>query len=139
MGVHRDTVARLTRKAGDHALATHDELVALSPPTTEHQFDEKWSFVAKKEANCDRSDPAADHRGDHRDHVAYDPEHRLVVAVVPGARDVEVTETLMAEARRRSDRSSTRNASSPPRRSPTSATPPARVWLSEASRGTGAT
>ncbi len=28
----RDTVTRYTRKAGDHAKAAHDELVALSPP-----------------------------------------------------------------------------------------------------------
>jgi hypothetical protein len=32
VGVHRDTVTRSTRKAGDHAKAAHDELVALSPP-----------------------------------------------------------------------------------------------------------
>src|SRR5579859_4915998 len=71
------------------------------PRTTELQFDEKWSFVAKKQAHCDRSDPADDHKGDYWDHLAYDPEHRLVVAVVPGARDIEGTETLVAEARRR--------------------------------------
>jgi IS1 family transposase len=71
------------------------------PRTTEVQFDEKWSFVAKKEANCDRRDPADDHKGDYWDHVAYDPEHRLVVAVVPGARDVEGTEALVGEFRRR--------------------------------------
>jgi IS1 family transposase len=71
------------------------------PRTTEVQFDEKWSFVAKKEANCDRSDPADDHKGDYWDHVAYDPEHRLVVAVVPGARDVEGTEALVGQFRSR--------------------------------------
>jgi IS1 family transposase len=72
-----------------------------SPPlTAEFQFDEKWSFVAKKEANCDRSDPADDHKGDYWDHMAYDPEHRLVVAVVPGARDVEGTEALVGEFHR---------------------------------------
>jgi transposase-like protein len=32
VGVHRDTVTRYTRKAGGHAVAAHDELVALSPP-----------------------------------------------------------------------------------------------------------
>ena len=32
VGVHRYTVTRYTRKAGDHAVAAHDELVALSPP-----------------------------------------------------------------------------------------------------------
>jgi len=32
VGVHRDTVTRYIRKAGDQAKAAHDELVALSPP-----------------------------------------------------------------------------------------------------------
>jgi LacI family transcriptional regulator len=32
VGVHRDTVMRLGRLAGDHARAAHDELVSLSPP-----------------------------------------------------------------------------------------------------------
>ena len=32
LGVHRDTVMRLGRLAGDHARAAHDELVSLSPP-----------------------------------------------------------------------------------------------------------
>jgi IS1 family transposase len=71
------------------------------PRTTEVQFDEKWSFVAKKEGHCDRCDPADDHKGDYWDHVAYDPEHRLVVAVVPGARDVEGTEAVVGEFHRR--------------------------------------
>ena len=31
LGVHRDTVTRLTRLSGDHAKALHDELVAVSP------------------------------------------------------------------------------------------------------------
>ena len=45
-----NTVARYSRLAGEHARDAHDELVALSPLTTEVQFDEKWAFVAKKEA-----------------------------------------------------------------------------------------
>ena len=101
VGVHRDTVTRYTRKAGDHARAAHDEWVALSPLTTEVQFDEKWSFVAQKEAHRDRSDPADDHRGDSWGHVAFDPENRLVIAVVPGARHIESTEASVGEFRRR--------------------------------------
>ena len=54
-----------------------------------------------KEANCDRSDPADAHKGDYWDHVALDAEHRLVVSVVPGARTVEGTEALVADARDR--------------------------------------
>jgi hypothetical protein len=40
-------VTRDICKAGHHARAAHDELVALYPLTTEVQFDEKWSFVTK--------------------------------------------------------------------------------------------
>lgn len=50
------------------------------------QFDEKWSFVGKKEKHCDPEDPADRQQGDNWDHVALDPEHRLVVSVVPGKR-----------------------------------------------------
>ena len=60
-----------------------------------------WSFVAKKQAHCDPLDPADDHKGDCWDHVALDPEHKLVVAVVPGKRTVESTEAVVEEFRRR--------------------------------------
>ena len=59
------------------------------PYTREVQFDEKWSFVHKKQRNCDPDDPADDHCGDYWDYVAYDPEHKLVLAVIPGARTEE--------------------------------------------------
>ena len=55
-----------------------------------------WAFVAKKEANCDRADEADDPKGDYWDHDAYDPRHRFVVKVVPGARTIENTEILVA-------------------------------------------
>ena len=71
------------------------------PRTREAQFDEKWAFVTKKERNCDRSDPADDHKGDYWDHVAFDPEHRLVVSVVPGARTVENVESVVGDFKRR--------------------------------------
>ena len=74
----------------------------LFPPRTrEVQLDEKWAFVAKKQANCDPTDPADDHKGDYWDHVAYDPEHRLVLAVIPGARTLENAEAITAEVGRR--------------------------------------
>jgi hypothetical protein len=46
-GVTRDAVMRLTKKAGAHAAATHDEL-ARHLAVGEVQLDEKWSFVGKK-------------------------------------------------------------------------------------------
>ncbi len=67
------------------------------PETGEVQLDEKWSFVAKKQANCDPADPADDHKGDWWDFVAYDAEHRLVLAVVPGARSIENAEEIVRE------------------------------------------
>lgn len=47
VGVSRDAVGRLTRIAGDHAKALHDELVS-GVQVKEAQADEKWNFVGKK-------------------------------------------------------------------------------------------
>jgi hypothetical protein len=74
----------------------------LFPPRTrEVQLDEKWSFVNKKQKNCDPNNPADDHKGDWWDHVAFDPEHKLVLAVVPGARVIENVEEVVAEVKDR--------------------------------------
>jgi IS1 family transposase len=67
------------------------------PSTREVQFDEKWAFVSKKQKNCDPADPADDRCGDYWDYVAYDPEHRLVLVVIPGARTEENGHALVAE------------------------------------------
>ena len=69
------------------------------PQTREVQFDEKWSFVYKKQEHCDPLDPADAQRGDWWDHTAYDAEHKLVLCVVPGARTAE-----QAEAHQQLDR-----------------------------------
>ena len=74
----------------------------LFPPRTQEiQFDESWSFVSKKQERCDPSDPADDQHGDGWDHKAYDPEHKLVLCVVPGARGAEEVEAVVAEAKQR--------------------------------------
>jgi hypothetical protein len=81
----------------------------LFPPRTrEVQFDEKWSFVNKKQKNCDPADPADDHKGDWWDHVAIDPEHRLILAVVPGARSMENAAEVVATVKDRTDGASLR-------------------------------
>jgi len=99
--VHPDTVSRYTRAAGEHARAAHNDLVARCPETREIQMDETWSFVAKKEKNCDDDDPEDHFRGDCWDHVAFDPEHRLVVSVVPGERTAESVEELVGDVKER--------------------------------------
>jgi IS1 family transposase len=76
----------------------------LFPPRTrEVQLDEKRSFVYKKQENCDPLDPADDQRGDWWDHVAIDAESRLVLAVVPGARNSENVEEVVGELKRRTE------------------------------------
>ena len=75
---------------------------SLFPPSTrEAQFDECWSFVGKKQEHCDPDDPANEQKGDWWDHKAYDPEHRLVICVVPGARNAENAEDVVTQFRRR--------------------------------------
>jgi transposase-like protein/IS1 family transposase len=99
--VHPDTVSRYSHAAGDHARAAHGELVAHTPETREIQLDEKWSFVAKKEQHCDADDPEDQFRGDCWDHVAFDPEHRFVVSVVPGERTAESVNELVGDVKQR--------------------------------------
>jgi len=71
------------------------------PLTREVQFDEKWAFVAKKEAHCDPLDPADRRKGDTWDHVAFDAESRLVKSVVPGERTAENVAAVVEDFRRR--------------------------------------
>jgi IS1 family transposase len=101
--VHPDTVSHYSHAAGEHARNDHDELVARSPATREIQMDEKGSFVAKKEKNCDEEDPEDHFRGDCWDHVAFDPEHRLVLTVIPGERTAETVQELVADVKERLD------------------------------------
>jgi len=71
------------------------------PNTREVQFDEKWAFVAKKDKHCNPQDPADDERGDCWDHVAFDPEHRLVVSVIPGRRTIDHARLLVEDFHQR--------------------------------------
>jgi IS1 family transposase len=71
------------------------------PQTREVQFDEKWAFVFKKQKNCDPTDPDDAQRGDYWDFVAFDSEHRLVLAVVPGARSAETATAIVEEVKGR--------------------------------------
>jgi IS1 family transposase len=64
-------------------------------------FDEKWSFVGKKDKHCDPDDAAEARQGDNWDHVAFDPEHRLVVSVVPGQRTQGKVHRLVKDFRER--------------------------------------
>lgn len=71
------------------------------PQTREAQFAEKWSFVANKEKHGHAEDPLAGEEGDNWDHLAFDPEHRLVVSVVPGKRTEEHVHLLVQDFKAR--------------------------------------
>ena len=66
-------------------------------------MDEKWSFVSKKQKHCRDDDPADACRGDCWDHVALDPEHRLVLSVVVGKRTQENALRVVHELYERTD------------------------------------
>lgn len=65
------------------------------------QFDEKWTFVGKKERSCDRGKPADKDLGDRWDHTAVDPEHALLLALVPGKRTEANCRTIVEEVKAR--------------------------------------
>lgn len=63
------------------------------------QLDEKWSFIAKKEDHVVPADPPE--WGDAWDHTAVDPEHRLLLGVVPGKRTLENCQKIVGEVQQR--------------------------------------
>jgi IS1 family transposase len=74
---------------------------AFPPSTTKVQLDEKWSFVEKKQRHCDPDDEADWFKGDQWDHVAFDPNSRLVLSVVVGKRIVENALMLLEDVKAR--------------------------------------
>lgn len=65
------------------------------------QLDEKWAFVGKKQRHCDPDDAADWVCGDQWDHVAFDPDSRLVLEVIVGPRTHDFAERLLASVRDR--------------------------------------
>ena len=57
--------------------------------------------MGKKEKHCDPENPDDAHQGDNGDHVALDPEHRLVVSVVPGKRTEDKVQRLVQDFKAR--------------------------------------
>ena len=72
---------------GEHAQQLHDELVAFSPSDSRGPA-RREVVLRLQEAGALRPRPTRPmtSTGDWWDHVAYDPEHKLVLCVVPGAR-----------------------------------------------------
>jgi hypothetical protein len=92
VGALKDTVTQLAWVAGEHA---RDELVGFSSEAREIWLEGKWTLGGKKKNYVPMK---LDHDccGDYYDQVAYDAEHRLVLAVVPGSRSIEDAEAIDA-------------------------------------------
>lgn len=90
------------RERREHTRRSYTTSSCPCPPLTrEAQLDEKWSYVGKKEDNCDRADPAERDLGDRWDHTAVDPEHALLLALVPGKRTEENCRAIVEEVKAR--------------------------------------
>ncbi len=96
VGASKDGVTSIAIRLGLHARALHDERVR-GLDVDEAQFDEKWSFVGKKQKNCDILDPADEDKGDQWDHTALDVDSRMVVSLVVGKRSRENLEEVVAD------------------------------------------
>jgi len=59
--------------------------------------------VCKKRKHCDNDVPEDGREGDNWDHIAYDPEHRLVISVVAGKRTLKNVEKLVADFKKRTN------------------------------------
>jgi len=95
-GVSKTGVTSIAVRLGLHAHALHNELVR-GVDVDEAQFDEKWAFVAKKQKNCDPSEPEDDSKGDQWDHTALDVASRMVVSLAVGKRDGETLKEVVSD------------------------------------------
>lgn len=75
----------------------------LPPETREIQLDEKWTFVGKKEKNCDPDSGTDAELGDRWDHTAVDPEHALLLKLVPGKRTELSSREVVEDVYHRTD------------------------------------
>ena len=99
VGVSKDAVGRLLRVSGQISYQLHDRLVRDVHPMA-LQFDEKWSYVAKKQRHVtDRDDPSQ--QGDYWDANSLDPQSKLLVSLVPGRRTTETLHQVVADAAER--------------------------------------
>lgn len=68
------------------------------PRSREIQFDEKWSFVGKKEKNCLEHE---ERFGDRWDHTAIDSESALLLVLRPGRRTDQTAHDVLKELKAR--------------------------------------
>lgn len=96
VGVSKEAVSRLLRVSGQVSYHLHDRLVRDVHPRA-LQFDEKWSYVAKKQRHMTPMDDPSE-RGDYWDATRLDPQRKLLVSLVPGRRTTTTIHQVVADA-----------------------------------------
>jgi IS1 family transposase len=98
--VEPDTVLEWLKKAGRHCQAL-SECLLHDLHVTQVQLDELWTFVRKKERMLKEWEALHSEWGDTWVWVAFDPVHKLVLAVLVGEHEEEAAVGLMARLRAR--------------------------------------
>jgi IS1 family transposase len=99
-GVKPDVVLEWLKKAGQHCQAL-SECMMRDLNVTQVQLDELWTFVYKKERMLKEWEKLHSEWGDTWVWVAFDPVHKLVIAVLVGERSEEEAIGFVARLRAR--------------------------------------
>ena len=99
-GVKPDTVLDWLRKAGQHCEML-SEYTMQELELSQVQLDELWTFVRKKERMLSEWEKLHTEYGDNWVWIAFDPVHKLVVAVLIGDHAEEEAVGLLARLRAR--------------------------------------
>lgn len=99
-GVKPDVVLEWLKKAGQHCQAL-SECMMRDLNVTQVQLDELWTFVYKKERMLKEWEKLHSEWGDTWVWVAFDPVHKLVIAVLVGERSEEEAIGFLARLRGR--------------------------------------
>ena len=99
VGGSKDAVGRLLRVGGRISYQLHDRLVRDVQPVA-LQFDEKWSYVGKKQRHVTAMDDRSQ-TGDYWDANSLDPHSKLLVSLVPGHPTADTIDQVVADAAER--------------------------------------
>jgi IS1 family transposase len=99
-GVEPDTVLEWLKKTGQHCQAL-SECMMRDLKMTQVQLDELWTFVRKKERMLKEWEKLHSEWGDTWIWVAFDPVHKLVMAVLVGERSEEEAVGFVSRVRAR--------------------------------------
>jgi len=97
--VDKKTVLRVLCRAADHAVRISTTLLR-NLAVSECQLDEMWSFIGKKEAHLEPIEKLEGILGDAWIWIAFDPDHKVVLAHVIGKRTQPHAVSLLRKVKR---------------------------------------